>query len=297
MILYYYSAWKANKWLDKLPPPAKKVAVVVPFSSRPDLAPEELISLRHLERHLSAYDVFAVLDPDVDINLPESYTVVRMNKKFFGSGQAHALMQLSPEFYERFIDYQYILMYHTDALVFSDSLNEWCDRGVDFVGPPWIQSEHTHWVKGDPVVGNSGFALMNVRSFLRVLYSLKKWKTAPELMEEVMRSPRKLKSFLVAAVRTMLIRNNVRSHIRAMLKQGHPGDFFWGREAVRYYSDFKIPSGMEALDFGFEVEPSRCFEMNGRKMPFGCHAWERYDRSFWEPHLLPVDTDGNTTAR
>jgi hypothetical protein len=26
--------------------------------------------------------------------------------------------------------------------------------------------------------------------------------------------------------------------------------------------------------------------MNGGNMPFGCHAWERYDRRFWEPHLL-----------
>jgi hypothetical protein len=26
--------------------------------------------------------------------------------------------------------------------------------------------------------------------------------------------------------------------------------------------------------------------MNGGKMPFGCHAWARYDRDFWLPFLV-----------
>jgi hypothetical protein len=34
------------------------------------------------------------------------------------------------------------------------------------------------------------------------------------------------------------------------------------------------------------VAPRLCFELNGRKLPFGCHAWQRYDRGFWEPYLL-----------
>jgi lipopolysaccharide/colanic/teichoic acid biosynthesis glycosyltransferase len=29
--------------------------------------------------------------------------------------------------------------------------------------------------------------------------------------------------------------------------------------------------------------------MNGRRMPFGCHAWERYDPEFWRPHVLAAD--------
>ena len=35
-----------------------------------------------------------------------------------------------------------------------------------------------------------------------------------------------------------------------------------------------------------EVSPRLCFERNHRQLPFGCHAWARYDGAFWEPHLL-----------
>ena len=45
----------------------------------------------------------------------------------------------------------------------------------------------------------------------------------------------------------------------------------------------------EGLRFAFESAPRRCFELTGHKLPFGCHAWERFDRAFWEPYLLPAD--------
>jgi hypothetical protein len=47
-----------------------------------------------------------------------------------------------------------------------------------------------------------------------------------------------------------------------------------------------VASVDEALRFAFEAAPRECFERNGRRMPFGCHAWEKFDRGFWEPFLL-----------
>jgi hypothetical protein len=47
----------------------------------------------------------------------------------------------------------------------------------------------------------------------------------------------------------------------------------------------RVATVEDALQFSFETCPRKCFEMNGRRLPFGCHAWE-YDRAFWEPHLL-----------
>jgi hypothetical protein len=40
------------------------------------------------------------------------------------------------------------------------------------------------------------------------------------------------------------------------------------------------------LRFAFEAAPRQCLEMNQGRLPFGCHAWGRYDREFWTPHLL-----------
>ena len=38
--------------------------------------------------------------------------------------------------------------------------------------------------------------------------------------------------------------------------------------------------------FAFERDPLKSLTLTNGQMPFGCHAWERYDRSFWIPFLL-----------
>ena len=63
-------------------------------------------------------------------------------------------------------------------------------------------------------------------------------------------------------------------------------DHFWSDEAVKYYPEFKVASVELGLRFAFEVAPRACFEQNNYTLPFGCHAWPRYDRDFWEPYLL-----------
>jgi hypothetical protein len=45
-----------------------------------------------------------------------------------------------------------------------------------------------------------------------------------------------------------------------------------------------------ALRFAFEANPRICYEMNNYEIPFGCHAWEKYDKEFWLPYLLPNKT-------
>ena len=55
-------------------------------------------------------------------------------------------------------------------------------------------------------------------------------------------------------------------------------DYFWSDEAVHFYPEFKVASFEDGLRFAFEVAPRLCLELNGGKLPFGCHAWPRYDR-------------------
>jgi len=63
-------------------------------------------------------------------------------------------------------------------------------------------------------------------------------------------------------------------------------DCFWSFKAADYYPGFKIASVSDGLSFSFEAAPRRCFERNVDHLPFGCHAWGKYDRKFWEPFLL-----------
>lgn len=128
-------------------PPAKKVAVVVPLSSRPGLTEEEEISLAQLRHYLSGHDFHLLAPEGLPVDFAPEFTVHRLDDKYFGSGQAHALLQLSAEFYERFIDYEYIFIYHLDALVFSDELLKWCDAGYDFIGRPGCRGRIVHGLR------------------------------------------------------------------------------------------------------------------------------------------------------
>ena len=50
-------------------------------------------------------------------------------------------------------------------------------------------------------------------------------------------------------------------------------------------NDFRIAAIDVALKFAFEREVEKCFIMNNNKLPFGCHAWERYNIIFWKKYI------------
>lgn len=53
--------------------------------------------------------------------------------------------------------------------------------------------------------------------------------------------------------------------------------------AIANSEKFKVAPMEVALKFSFETEVQKCFELNDYQLPFGCHAWEKYDLHFWKP--------------
>lgn len=49
--------------------------------------------------------------------------------------------------------------------------------------------------------------------------------------------------------------------------------------------DFHVAPLSTALEFSIETHVRKCFKINGRRLPFGCHAWEKYDFLFWKPYI------------
>jgi len=265
----------------------KLVAVVVPVSSRPHFEPDELISLRQLSHYLGKYDRYLAAPEGSPISFAD-FLVEYFPLHFFGSIVAHTRMMLSEQFYRRFAAYEYILNYHPDALVFSDDLESWCRQGWDYIGPPWVRSQN----RGIKVerVGNGGFSLRRIDSFLKVLTSKRYWQSPEEYWTETSRRYSGIRRWVRLPKKYwkgIRMFNNVRRHIRYDLKTGRFEDWFWAVDAQRYMPGFRIAPVDLALQFGFEVDPRDCYERTNRRLPFGCHAWARYDRAFWEPHLLP----------
>lgn len=273
--------------------PAKSVAIVVPMSTRATLDADEETSLRHLQHYLGEHDKFFVAPPDVALDRP-GFRVRRFPRKFFGSAAAHARLLYSAQFYRAFEDYRFIFFYHLDSLVFSDELERWCATDLDYIGPPWLQCPDTPWVEENRV-GNGGFALLRVESALRALYArYRKWPSSYWLDLFARNGHRlgPLISLLRRLERAFPTARMFARPLREWEAMQNPGphnrntDIFWADKAVAFWPKFKVASFEEGLRFGFEAAPRLCFELNERRIPFGCHAWTKFDRSFWEPHLL-----------
>lgn len=271
------------------------VAVVVPaYRNRFD--PDEKISQRHLLNFLGKFDKYLVVPESLEIEV-EGFAVKRFPDEFFRNTVTYSALLLSPEFYQAFNNYSFILIYQLDALVFSDQLMEWCERGWDYIGAPWIKSADADFVDA-PTVGNGGFSLRKVESFLRVIDS-EHFDTETQRYqgalngEEMPRPP---------AARSLTVPERIAARIARLASRaatapppqsselsplyGINEDYFWSFKAIKYWPDFKIAPVEDALRFSFEVEPRRCYALNHFQLPFGCHAWNRYDRKFWEPFLL-----------
>lgn len=271
----------------------KKVAVVVPLY-RVGLTSDEEISLRHLLRFLGRYDKYLVVPETLKFTLP-GFGVKRFADEFFHDTATYSALLLSREFYSAFIDYEYILIYQLDALVFSDQLSRWCATGLDYVGAPWFKGAGVDFVD-EPAVGNGGLSLRKVKSFLRVTSAPgmenerdRYWDalySAKPLSFQLWNLPRKL----FRRLRLLMIQLGLSSS-SSSTRFTDPAertneDCFWSFGATKYDPDFRIASGAEGLRFSFEIDPKKCYELNGRRLPFGCHAWNKYDREFWEPFIL-----------
>ena len=282
-------------------PPAKQVAIMVPLPTA-TLGEDDKVSMRHLRTHLDHYDKFLLVPEGLGVEM-EGFSVVELEKKHFGSAANHNRMLYRTDFWEIFADYEYVLMYHLDALVFSDQRSEWCGKGLDYIGSPFLNCEDSPWVK-EARVGNGGFALYRVSSVLKVLWNRYQkdpakyyedhWWKAIEFQGQILKPIR-------AAVPRWMRGRATAPLVKTLRKLDHievnekGNDEFWSDQAKVFFPDFKVASLEEGLRFSFEVAPTRCLEMNQGRMPFGCHAWARYDRKFWEPHLLPAEEDAPPT--
>ena len=192
-------------------------------------------------------------------------------------------------FYEMFTDYEYVLIYQLDCLVFSDQLTESCHTDLDYIGAPWFRST-TDPSKGFSRVGNGGLSLRKVEGFLRVIDSRRYVEQPVSYWKDL--CLRRLNDIRGLAMPQRLIKKlrilrDLRRGVRWYMSEYTLNeDRFWSDRATLFDPDLKIAPKEVGLRFSFERFPRYCFEKNNRRLPFGCHAWTQYERTFWEPYLI-----------
>jgi hypothetical protein len=195
---------------------------------------------------------------------------------YFENIAGYNRLMMSPEFYRRFADCRYILIYQLDAFVFRDELRQWCDKDYDYLGAPWLLKPkyyafHMRFflkikaigyrIQGRPFrklivgdkIGNGGFSLRKVSSHYRVTENKK------------------------AKIDYYLKQSEIYSEFNE--------DVFWGTQNP----EFTYPAISEALTFSIDEYPKLCFQMNDKKIPFGCHGWSKPARNgFWKDKIISM---------
>ena len=171
----------------------QRVAIVIPIIA-PSVKGDELQSLRQCLNTLGKRDIYYLCSNELDTTFYErlnNEAGVPFRKRTFGGEwfngvNAYNRLCFSSMLYEAFAEYEYMLIYQLDAYVFEDRLDEWCQRGYDYVGGPWL----CHWSREVEnldhwEVGNGGFSLRKVDTFLRVL-------TSPRLLRKPLKGTGRL---------------------------------------------------------------------------------------------------------
>jgi len=264
----------------------KTVCVVTPVYRLP-ITEDEIISLNSIRSHLKGYDRAFLVPKRLKQRIGTIHVdekIVELSNHFFSDICGYNSLMLSSVFYERFSEYDYILIAQLDSLVLSDKLKYWCDGGWDYIGAPWMKNYGYHTKSEFISVGNGGFSLRRVRAAIDVLKT--KWKDfGSELQKEDKKLWRKSKKLKIESLSTALglfISGSVESYLKRHFTGNE--DVFWSEYAALISNGFSIPSPETGLNFAFEMEPAESYLKNNSQLPFGCHAWARYDRSFWEKH-------------
>lgn len=267
-------------------------AVVIPIYKL-ELSENEQDSLKQALLVLGRHPIVFVCSRELDVaryqalcNSTVTIQFARFNPHYFSSIHGYNQLLTSLSFYKTFAEYEYILIYQLDAWVFKDELDFWCIRGYDYIGAPWFESWHEATINHAMIEGgNGGFSLRRVASYVSVL------KKIPVLLQ-ITRWYYKLQLHRVMArkfyYRLFGFRYNEEAVRHIYERERANEDFFWTQLVSKVF-DFKIAPAKESVGFGFEVNPSVLFEMNHQQLPFGCHAWEKYDKPFWSAFIRNKD--------
>jgi hypothetical protein len=259
------------------------LGVVVPVYRTP-LSDDERVSMRHLEHFLPEAEKTLVMPETLDFGR-QGYREERFVPAYFDGLAAYNRFMLSKDFYARFAEYDYILVYQLDAIILSSDIERFLALGVDFLGAPWIAYDGggAPYLTG---VGNGGFSLRRVSAFRRLVESRVPTSTPRDYYRRIYSGApvgRRLVGLCKAGLKGLGVRNTIRS---AIARPFGPEDEFIAAHAESYSPGFALGSIDHALAFAFEREPRFCLKRASGHMPLGAHAWGRYDRSFWEPYLL-----------
>ena len=154
-----------------------------------DYSPVYLVCPKGLDT--SKYEeIYNVGDKKIDLKK------VEFDPEYFKSTASYSQLCINYDFYKTFDKYEYMLIYQLDCYLFKDEILQWCRKGYDYIGGP-ILSTDCGWdtvkesKKGKqwtPYVGNGGFSLRKISTFLDITDPDGELRKKHKLTDEVLKS-------------------------------------------------------------------------------------------------------------
>lgn len=256
---------------------------IIAYRAEPDN--DELASLRQCFVTLGQHTLLLICPESLraDIYLREAarsgvqLSLVRFSDHWFRSVSTYNKLMLSVDFYERLSMYEYLLIYQLDAWVFSDELDSWCARGYSYIGAPFFNDREELF----PFAGNGGFSLRKVPDFLALLRGSANTREYDHDFWAIdLPAKTKLRGQLKRVLHRgemSLCRLSTKWYCRLMPEHE---DFIFAK-AFSFLGKKHIPLPREAAQFSFERCPEWLFTWTEGRLPFGCHAYGKYGKTFW----------------
>ena len=173
---------------------------------------------------------------------------------------------LSPWFYFLFLRFKYILIYQLDCWIFRDELINWCTKGYCYIGAPWNPDSKID--KELDFIFNRGSTIKK-----KSVQLLKKKKINTSIGNGGFSLRNTRKFFLVALIFNFIIK-----------KWESNEDYFWGLYCANLIPTFNVPPKPVAFQFAIEQNGPEIVKSQ-KDLPFGCHAWEKYDKVLWDKYV------------
>ena len=224
------------------------------------------------------------LDCSLYLKIIPSARIERFDDKFFVSVSSYSHLLLTPAFYQRFSDYDYMLIYQLDAWVFRDELDKWCAKGYEYIGAPFLLKNGRY---EKIIVGNGGFSLRRIDAMLRVLQHPQAKMFPAELLWDFIRCYAGCGRYLRILVPLLklagLLPNTRGAYLEKIrYEKDNSEDMVFHFLSRQYTKDgLTMPDIKEAALFSIDKEPV----CDVAELPFGCHAWMKGRASFWKKYI------------
>jgi hypothetical protein len=276
----------------------RTVQIIIPvYKER--LSAAERSSLVQCLKVLNSYGVSIVTHSEISIRTyieiakenDKTIEIEYFDKQFFDSIGAYSRMLYSRGFYERFSRYEYIFIYQLDGYVFRDELAAWCTKGYDYIGAPWLVHYGRGKYKNSKTlykVGNGGVSVRRVSAFIERFERKMPLSVFPFYVRNIRK--RRMIPMLIKTMKLLVsilvFSRDIEYCLRQCTEDLIPEDCFWADALSRTSLALNIPDVMTGARFAFEKAPSYLYELIGGRLPFACHAYEKYEyETFWRGHI------------